>query len=273
MTTTKYTFAKFSDNPFYGAVNGHLVDMANLQSGQQIVDLACGTGSVTQLIVDRLRGARNSVVIAMDHSATALRQAMENLRDARDAAVQYVQSHVEQLSENIKESSTDTIFFCNAIHYVSDKDTLIAEVTKSLKPGGKFAFNTSFFDGGQPPESQPFYRKWMLKSSRILRREYGLSPSPSSKVESRKHLTAAEYRDLVERNGLTVVREEIDTVQVPLEGWLDISSFEDFIEGIMPGVPLDKASAALQEGVTQTYRELEIEHVPRNWLDVIAVRN
>ena len=113
----------------------------------------------------------------------------------------------------------------------------------------------------------------MLKSSRILRREYGLSPSPSDKVESRKHLTAADYRDLMERNGLTVVREEIDPVQVPLEGWLDISSFEDFIAGVMPGVPLDKASAALQEGVTQTYRELEIEHVPRNWLDVIAVRN
>ena len=273
MTTTKYTFAKFSNNPFYGAVNGHLVDMANLQAGQQIVDLACGTGSVTQLIVDRLRGARNSVVIAMDHSATALRQAMENLRDARDAAVQFVQSHVEQLSDNIKESSTDAIFFCNAIHYVSDKDALIAEVTKSLKPGGKFAFNTSFFDGGQPPESLPFYRKWMLKSSRILRREYGLSPSHSGKVESRKHLTPAEYRDLVERNGLTVVREEIDAVQVPLEGWLDISSFEDFIAGTMPGVPLDKASAALQEGVKQTYRELEIESVPRNWLDVIAVRN
>ena len=64
----------------------------------------------------------------------------------------FVQSHVEQLSDNIKESSTDAIFFCNAIHYVSDKDALIAEVTKSLKPGGKFAFNTSFFDGGQPPE-------------------------------------------------------------------------------------------------------------------------
>ena len=146
------------------------------------------------------------------------------------------------------------------------------EISKSLKPGGKFAFNTSFFEGGQPPESLSFYRKWMLKSSRILRREYGLSPSKSAKVESRKHLSADQYRELVQRNGFVVVREEIDPVQVPLEGWLDISSFEDFIEGVMPGVPLDKASAALQEGVVQTYRELDIDHVHRNWLDIVAVR-
>ena len=65
---------------------------------------------------------------------------------------------------------------------------------------------------------------------------------------------------------------EIDLVQVPLEGWLDISDFEDFIVGTMPGVPLDKASAALKEGATQTYQEMGIEYVGRNWLDVIAVR-
>ena len=40
----------------------------------------------------------------------------------------------------------------------------------------------------------------------------------------------------------------------------------------LPGVPLDKASAALQEGVVQTYRELDIDHVNRNWLDIVAVR-
>ena len=272
MTPTEYTYAKFSSNAFYGALNGHLVDMANVQSGQRIVDLACGTGSVTELIVERLRGARESVIIAMDHSATALRQAMENLRDVRDAAIQYVNSHVEHFSDNLKEASADTIFFCNAIHYVSDKDALLMDISRSLKPGGKFAFNTSFFEGGQPPESLPFYRKWMLKSSRILRREYGLSPSKSDKVESRKHLTVGEYRELIQRNGLVVVREEIDPVEVPIEGWLDISSFEDFIEGVMPGVPLDKASAALQEGVVQTYRELEIDHVRRNWLHIVAVR-
>ena len=271
MESREYTFAKFSGNAFYGQINARLVDMADVGSGQRIIDLACGTGSATQLIVERLRGARDSVIIAIDHSATALRQAMDDLKDARDAAVQFVQSRVEQFSESVKESA-DTIFFCNAIHYVADKDALLVEIRKSLKDGGKFAFNTSFFEGGQPPDSQHFYRKWMLKSSRILRREYGLAPKSSLKVEARKHLSPGEYRDLVESHGFEVVKVEIDPVKVPLEGWEDISEFEDFISGIMPGVPLDKASAALKQGVRETYRELEIDHVPRNWLDVVAVR-
>ena len=271
MTSEQYDFGKFSGNAFYASLNARLVDMADVGSGQRIVDLACGTGNVTQLIAERMRGARASVIIGIDHSATALRQAMENLKDARDAAVQFVQSRVEQLSDAVKESA-DTIFYCNAIHYVSDKDALVDEVSRALKPGGKFAFNTSFFEGGQDPGSLMFYRKWMFKAVRILRREYGLTPTRADKVESRKQLTPDEYRNLVERHGLRVVKEEIDSVNVPLEGWLDISAFEDFIVGTMPGIPLEKASAALQKAATLVFNDLKIKYVPRNWLDVVAVR-
>ena len=271
MTSEEFSFAKFSKNEFYSALNARLVDMAEVTSGQRIVDLACGTGAVTEMVVERLRGARESVIIAIDQSATALKQAMDNLKGAGNSAVQFVQSRVEQMSEAVKESA-DTVFYCNAIHYVSDKDALVEEVSKSLKPGGKFLFNTSFFEGGQTPESQTFYRKWMLKASRILRREHGLMPVRSEKVESRKQLTPDQYRDLVERHGLLVVKQEIDPVNVPIEGWLDISTFEDFITGIMPGVPLEKARASLQKAVRQTFQELQIDYVPRNWLDVLAVR-
>lgn len=272
MTSVReFGFAKFSKNAFYQALNARLVDMAEPGPGQRIVDLACGSGGVTRLILERLRGARDSMIIAIDHSAAALKEAMEELRDARDAAVHFLQSRVEQLSETLRDS-VDTIIYCNAIHYVPDKDSLLEEIARALKPGGKFAFNTSFFEGAHPPESQVFYRRWMFKALRILRREYGLTPVKAEKVEARRHLTPEQYRRLLERHGLVVTRQEIDTVQVPIGGWLDISEYEDFIQGVMPGVPLHKASAALKEGVRQTFRELSLEYVPRNWLDVVAVR-
>ena len=271
MGSNEYTFSKFSENAFYTKLNARLVDMAEVGSGQRIIDLACGTGGVTQLISDRLRGARDSVIIAIDHSATALKQAMDNLKDARDAAIDFVQSRVELVGDAVKESA-DTVIFCNAIHYIPDKDSLLIEISKTLKPGGKFAFNTSFFEGGQPPESQAFYRSWMLKASRVLRREYGLAPVSSQKAEARRHLTPEQYRSLVERHGFRVHKQEIDPVQVPIEGWLDISAFEDFITGIMPGVPLDKASEALRKGCVQAFNDLGIEYVRRDWLDVVAVR-
>ena len=149
---------------------------------------------------------------------------------------------------------------------------MVADIANALRVGGKFAFNTSFYEGGQHQDSKSFYSKWMFKAFRILRRQYGLSPNKSKKVESRRQLTSDEYSDLMERNGLKIVKCEVDTVQVPIEGWLDICTFSDFIEGTMPGVPMKQASAALQEGIRQTYTELGVSHVPRNWLDVVAVK-
>lgn len=272
MASQDFSFSKFSQNTFYETLNAHLVDMADIGNDRRIVDLACGTGGVTRLISERLQNACESVVIGVDHSASAIRQAMENFRGRRDSAIQFVHSQVEQLSGSLKES-VDAVFFCNAIHYIPDKDALLADISNSLNPGGKFAFNTSFFEGSHPPESLEYYRKWMFKSIRTLRREYGLRPNKADKVESRKQLTVEQYRELLESHGLTIVKQQIDTVQVPIEGWLDISGFKDFIEGTLPGVPLDKASAALQSGVRQTFAEMNITHVPRSWLGVIAVRS
>ena len=36
---------------------------------------------------------------------------------------------------------------------------------------------------------------------------------------------------------------------------------------------MKEASAALQEGIRKTYSELNVSHVPRNWLDVVAVKS
>jgi ubiquinone/menaquinone biosynthesis C-methylase UbiE len=271
MAPDEFTFTRFANNRFYRTQNAHLIDMAGVGSGQRIVDLACGNGGVTRLIVERLRGARESVIIGIDHSSEMLKLAMEDLRDVRDAAIQFVQSRVEQASEAVKES-VDTVFLCNAIHYVPDKDSLLADISKTLKPGGKLAFNTTFFEGAHLPETRMFYRKWMMKAVRFLRKEYGLRPAKSDKVQARRQLAPEEYRELLEGHGFRVARQEIATVQFTRDGFLDISTFEDFIEGTLPGVPLDKASAALKAGVTQTFEELDIEYVPRNWLDVVAVR-
>ena len=103
MTSRDFSFSTFSQNTFYEDLNARLVAMAEPSSGQRIVDLACGTGGVTKLILEQLRGARDSVIVAVDHSSIALKQAMEELKAHRDNAVQFVQSQVEQVSESLKE--------------------------------------------------------------------------------------------------------------------------------------------------------------------------
>ncbi len=270
MSSDEYSFKAFSEHGFYRRANLALLDRADLKRGWTVVDVACGSGASTELILDRIRGARDARVIGVDMSATALREAAEKVAGARDAVVEFVQSRAEEMSNSIRRA-VDAVVFCNGIHYIEDKKGLLEEVYRTLKPGGAFAFNTSFFDGASPPESQKYYRRWMLKALRKLKREYDLKPD-HSKVESRKQLTAEEYGALLEAEGFEIKSQEIYPGEVTEQGFVDLSRFSDFIAGALPGVPLKTASEVLVETIRETFAEMCVTAWPRNWLTVVAAR-
>ena len=264
-----YSFSKFADLDFYRRINSRLLDLSNIQDQKRVIDLGCGTGGVTRLVLDRLQLCRDSMIYAIDHSASAIKQAVSELDERRNAAVRFIQGDATSLADKIKEK-VDAVIYCNSIHYVLDKEKLLHEIKQSLRPGGTLSFNTSFFDGSHPPESQEFYRRWMMRSLRILKREYGLRPVRSDKVTSRKHLSANEYSDLLVSQGFEVTNADLMEVDVPLQGWVDISGYSDFIEGVMPGVPMDKASSSLQQGASEIYNEKDLKSVKRHWLGMVA---
>jgi ubiquinone/menaquinone biosynthesis C-methylase UbiE len=271
MVSGEFGFKKFTENAFYKGVNIRLVEAAQPTAGQHIVDLACGTGLVTTLLAEKLQDAKESLIIAFDHSSSALRQAKEELGNAGVTLVEFVQGRMEELSDNLKQS-VDTIVFGNGIHYVPDKASLLEQVFASLKPGGTFVFNTSFYEGWTRPESQAFARRWMARALRELREQHGLRPI-RAKVESRNYLTADQYCELLETQGFSIKEREEISVEVPVSGWVDISEFEDFIAGAMPGVPLATASPILQNTARQTFSDMNLTHVPRNWLQIVATRS
>lgn len=267
----EFSFSSFANLPFYRTVNARLLEIANVGRQRKIIDLGCGTGGVTKLILDRLQSARETIIYAVDHSATALRAAIAEIGDRRDTVVRYVQAEVQNMTDAVRDQ-VDAVVYCNSIHYVPDKRSLLSQIRNRLQPGGILAFNTSFFEGSHPPESHEFYRRWMMRSLRILKREYGLSPNRSEKVESRQHLTPEQYAEMLEESGFQVVEKDIQTVHVPIDGWHHISGFSDWIEGVMPGVPLDVGREALQKGLQETWNDMELETVPRRWLSVSAAR-
>jgi ubiquinone/menaquinone biosynthesis C-methylase UbiE len=270
MKPDEYTFKAFSEHAFYKEINQALVDRAGLRRGWTVVDVACGSGAITALILEKIRGACDAMVIGVDMSATALREAAEKVAGVRDAVVDFVQARAEEMSQSIKKAA-DAVVFCNGIHYIEDKPGLMAEVYKTLRPGGVFAFNTGFFDGALPPETAKYYRRWMMKSLRKLKREYNLKPQ-HSKVESRKQLTSDDYVELLEAEGFRIKSHEIYPGKVTQQGWIDLSRFSDFIAGALPGVPLKTASDVLVESLKETFAELDIKAWPRNWLTVVAAR-
>lgn len=264
----RFSLEKFAQNSFYQEVNRRLVALAGLQPGQRVVDLGAGTGAVTRLLVAEVACEPEPEVIAVEPSWSALEAARRNLENIRGAVVGFAQGSAERLSQLVR-CPVDAVFFCNAIHLVKEKASVMEEVYRSLREGGTFSFNTSFYQGAEPPESDLFYRRWMMKALRVLKTRYGLMPE-RTKVEARQRLSEDDYQGLLEAQGFQVQAKEVMQVEMPLKGFEDISEYSLWIEGILPGVPLEEGSEALKEGVRETFRELGIASSPRNWLLVVA---
>ena len=112
----------------------------------------------------------------------------------------------------------------------------------------------------------------MMKSFRLLKSEYNLRPV-KSKVQSRIQLTPENYESLLINNGFKVTEKEIENIHVPLDGWYEISSFKDWIEGVLPGIPLDIGRKVLQQTVEGLFKELNIKTLDRKWLSIVASKS
>jgi len=108
----EYSFKSFSSLPFYTKVNARLLDLAEVGKQRRIVDLGCGTGGVTKLILERLQSTKDSVIYAVDHSTSALKAATEEIGERKDVAINYVHSEVQNLTDAVKER-VDAIVYCN----------------------------------------------------------------------------------------------------------------------------------------------------------------
>jgi ubiquinone/menaquinone biosynthesis C-methylase UbiE len=266
-----YTFEAFARHDFYRTVNEHLVD-ATLQIREKIsqlpvrraLDLACGTGAVTQLLASRVKTLREPVqIVGVDPSETALEKARRLVGNAAD----FVRGTAQAFSEVV--SGVDLILFCNAIHLVPEKDPVIEQARNALTTGGVLGFNTSFYEGCYAPGTEKFYKLWMLRSLQLLKQETGLRPD-RGKVEAMRWLTPDEYRDLLHRHGFQVEQMEAEEAMLTCASWQDISHYSEFARGALPGVPLDIAISVLKRSVAQAYDELGIQALPRNWLQVVA---
>lgn len=266
---TGFTLDSFAQHPFYLEVNRRLVALTQLAKGQRVVDLGAGTGAVTRLIAQAVAND-GAEVIAVEPSESAIVVAQRNLEEFRGAVVRFIQGGAEMLTQLVKKP-VDAVFFCNAIHLVPEKDHVLHEIQQTLREEGTFSFNTSFYLGAEPPEAEQFYRKWMMKALRVLKKEYGLSPD-RTRVEARHRLTEDEYVALLKANGFTVRDKEVVKVQMPLSGFEAISQYSLWIEGVLPGVPLEAGAHALTEGARLAFEELGITESPRNWLLVVANR-
>jgi ubiquinone/menaquinone biosynthesis C-methylase UbiE len=269
MTLDDFSLKRFAGHPFYVAMNRRLVQLCSLLPSQQVIDLGCGTGAVTELILEEMQPDKGEV-LAVDPSPSAVEIARHDLQERWGAMVRFVTGQAEGLSRFVRRTA-DAVVFCNAIHLVEDKRRVLREVSQSLRERGLFAFNSAFFEGAQPEDTFPFYVTWVRRALRILRDEYPeVRRQKEGKTQARKQLSPEEYRALLEEEGFALRHLELCPVEMPLEGFEDISQYELFARGALPGVPLAVAVDCLKRAAADAFREMQLSYVTRNWLQVVA---
>lgn len=272
---SSYTFDPFARHQFYHDVNQSLVHRAisRLDAAHpagkpvRVVELASGTGAVTELILDELeRLGCPGTVIGVEPSPEAIEIATERL-SSRGAI--FVQGDADSLVT--AAPNADAIFFCNAIHLVPDKRDVAAKVANALAPNGFFACNSSFYQGAYAPGSERFYHLWTRRALGWLRKNHpGVRTSRTEKATAMQWLTPDEYAQALEMNGLHVVDRAEETALMPLRAWQDIGRYWLFIEGALPGVPIPIGADALEHSAAEAMAELNITEVPRIWLQMVA---
>ncbi len=233
----RFSFEAFTRHPFFTEVNRWIIERVICPGRRKIVDLGCGPGAVTKLIVERLgRDAKNAEVIGIDPSQSALAKARAAIQSKW---VRFIEGSAEWVSRLV--SSADAVVFLNAIHLVPDKAQVIAEIRKAL-----------------------------MRAVQVLR-ERGMDVKHSAHAVAREFLTADQYADLCVQAGFARPSVEFVRIEMTPESLEDIGRFSLFIEGALPGVPLEQGAAALKEGLRRAREETGVANVPRNWLECVAV--
>jgi ubiquinone/menaquinone biosynthesis C-methylase UbiE len=275
--TDPFGFDPFAQHPFYAGINRSLVQraLACLDAARptgeliRIVDLASGTGAVTQLIMDEVeRLRRPATVLGIEPSHEALQLARERLQGQ---AVQFIQGDADQLPHIAAD--VNLVCLCNAIHLIPNKLDVVHKIMSALAPGGSFACNTTFFTGAQTPEGERFAHRWIRQAVGWLRRHHpDLHPAHRGQVASLTWLSADEYVELLETQGLHVLNRTLELANLPLQAVRDIGRYQLFIAGALPGIPIPIGAEALAWAADEAARELDVTQVPRLWLQLLAQR-
>jgi ubiquinone/menaquinone biosynthesis C-methylase UbiE len=261
----KYSFTPFTRHPFFTQVNNWIIDKVICPGRQVIVDLGCGPGAVTQLILEHVRGTEPPPrVIGVDPSPSAIAKARAAISSK---LAEFIEGSAELLSRLVPPA--DAVVFLNAIHLIQDKHQVLGEIRKTLKPGGRLGFNSTFFAGAYVEGTSGFWRRWVVRAVQVLR-EKGFAVKHDGHAAAMKWFSADDYAQACEAAGLRPTAVELVKVEMTPESLADIGQFSLFIEGALPGVPLEEGSEALIKGLDRTLDELKVRSVSRNWLEVVA---
>jgi ubiquinone/menaquinone biosynthesis C-methylase UbiE len=175
-----------------------LLQRAAPQSGEQVLDLACGTGTVAQLVAP-LVGAEGSVV-GVDINPGMLAVAQGQPKPA-GAAVTWRQGDATAL--DLPDDFFDLVLCQQGLQFFADRAAAVREVRRMLKSGGRFVLNV-----WQSSEHQPVYNALGESEARHLNVPVAAVSTPSSFGDP------GALQTLLEEAGFTNVEVSQESIEV-----------------------------------------------------------
>ena len=136
---------------------GNPTALAELKAGETVLDL--GSGGGIDVLLSAKRVGPTGKAYGLDMTDEMLALAEENKRKSGLANVEFLKGEIENIP--LPDNSVDVIISNCVINLSGDKDRVMREAFRVLKPGGRFAVSDVIVRGEVPPEVRKSMELWV----------------------------------------------------------------------------------------------------------------
>ena len=129
---------------------GNPLALADLQSGEQVVDLGCGAGFDAFLAAKSV--GPNGWVIGIDMTSEMIGKAQENAERMHVQNIEFKLGEIERLP--VKDNFADVVLSNCVINLSPNKQTVYGQIFRILKPGGRISISDVLRSRDIPRELQ-----------------------------------------------------------------------------------------------------------------------
>ncbi len=184
---------------------GNPTALAQLNPGEVVLDL--GSGGGIDVLLSAKRVGPTGKAYGLDMTDEMLALARENQKRSGLPNVEFLKGEIENVP--LPDATVDVIISNCVINLSTDKDRVLAEAFRVLKPGGRLAISDVVVRGEIPPDIRRNVELWAgcmagaLEES-VYREKLARAGFTEIDIQPTRIYRAEDAREALERNGFDV---------------------------------------------------------------------